>query len=583
MRRNTRSSGVATRSKAAVLPVKQKHPSEKNNENATKIVPLGGLEEVGRNMAYIEYKDEIVIIDMGIQFPEDDTPGIDFIIPNIESLIPKKDKIRAVVITHAHLDHIGAVPYLMERLGNPTIYTTKLSKAIIEKRQQEFVNAPKLNFVLIDNEDKIKLGKHIELEFFGVDHTIPDTVGVVVKTPEGNIVHFADFRLDYDENGNAMRLDEFKRIGELGIHTFMIDSTNAEEAGRSVSEKDVEANLKKLLEEAEGRIILSTFSSMLTRISEIIRICEQLDRKVFINGRSMKENIKLAHTLGYMKYKKDTILPFEEMNKYKDHQIMVITTGAQGESNAGLMRIINGEHRHVRVKSGDTMIFSSSVIPGNERSVQTLRDNLVRQGAIVYNTKMIDIHSSGHAPQADLETVIKLVKPKYLMPVHGYYFMRHTNGRIGVKSGVKPENIRLMDNGQIGYITKDSFSISQETVPAHYVMVDGLGVGDVEEIVLRDRKILAEEGMVVVITTIDRKTGRVLKNPDIISRGFIYLKENQELLTEVRKKVKSIINRIPKKQIDSDYLKNLFRDQIGQYLFKKTSRRPMILPVIIEI
>lgn len=569
-------------SKAAVKEIRKPN-KEEHNPDATRLVPLGGLEEIGRNMSYVEHKDEIVIVDMGIQFPEDDTPGVDFIIPNVDSLVPKKENIRGVVITHAHLDHVGAIPYLMGRLGNPTIYTTKLSKAIIEKRQQEFVNAPKLNIVVVDNKDKIKVGNHIELEFFGVDHTIPDTTGVVIKTPEGNIVHFADFRLDYDEEGNAGKLDEFERIGKMGIHTFMIDSTNAEEGGRSISEKDVEKNLKTLLAAAEGRIILSTFSSMLTRIAEIIKICEELNRKVFINGRSMKDNIQMAHSLGYMKYKPDTILPLEEMSKYKDHQIMVLTTGAQGESNAGLMRIVNGEHRHVRIKPGDTMVFSSSVIPGNERSVQTLKDNLARQGAIVYNTKMIDIHSSGHAPQADLEIVMKLIKPKFLMPVHGYYFMRYTNGKIGVQAGIPKENIRLMDNGNVAYLTKDTFTISEETVPAHYVMVDGLGVGDVGEVVLRDRRILAEEGMLVVITTIDRKTGRVLKNPDIISRGFIYLKENQELLTEVRKKIRLIVGRIPQGQLDSDYLKNIFRDQIGQFLYNKTSRRPMILPVVIEI
>lgn len=553
------------------------------NEEATRVVPLGGLEEIGRNMAFVEHKDEIVIIDMGIQFPEDETPGIDYIIPNVDYLAPRKENIRGIVLTHAHFDHIGAIPYLIGRIGNPTIYTTKLTKALIEKRQEEFVNAPKLNVVVIDNGDKIKVGKYIELEFFGVDHTVPDTTGVVVKTPEANIVHFGDFRLDYDENGKAKRLEEFERIGKLGIHTFMVDSTNAEEDGHSVSERVVEENLEKLFEAAEGRIILSTFSSMLTRIAEIVRISEKIGRKVFINGRSMKDNIQIAHTLGYMKYKSDTILPFEEMSKYKDHQIMILTTGAQGESNAGLMKIVNGEHKHVQIKPGDTMIFSSSVIPGNERSVQNLKDHLARQGAIVYNSKMIDIHSSGHAPKADLQIVMKLINPKYLMPVHGYYFMRYVNGKNGEEIGIPKDNIRLMDNGQVALLTKDSFTVTDETVPATYVMVDGLGVGDVGEVVIRDRRILAEEGMVVVITTIDRKTGRILKNPDIISRGFIYLKESQELLNEVRKKIRLIIGKIPQGQIDGDYLKNIFRDQIGQYLYNKTFRRPMVLPVIIEI
>jgi len=571
-----------TNSHAKEAPAHKK-PAHQHNPEVTRLVPLGGLEEIGRNMSFVEHKDEIVIIDMGIQFPEEETPGVDFIIPNIEYLVPKKANIRGLVLTHAHFDHVGAIPYLMGRLGNPTVYTTKLTKAIIEKRQEEFVNAPKLNIVVIDNGDKVKIGKYIDLEFFGVDHTVPDTTGVVVKTPECNIVHFADFRLDYDEHGTATRLDDFERIGKMGIHTFMIDSTNAEEDGHSVSERLVEQNLEKLFVEAEGRIILSTFSTMLTRIAEIVKICEKIGRKVFINGRSMKDGIQIAHTLGYMKYKKETILPIEEISKHKDNQIMIITTGAQGQSNAGLMKIVNGEHKHVRIKQGDMMIFSSSVIPGNERSVQNLKDHLCRQGAVVYNTKMIDIHASGHAPKADLQIAMKLIKPKFLMPVHGYYFHRAANGKNGVEIGIPKENVRLMDNGQVALLTKDTFVISEESVPAHYVMVDGLGVGDVGEVVLRDRKILAQEGMVVVITTIDRKTGRILKNPDIISRGFIYLKESQELLNEIRKKIRLILGKIPQGQLDGDYLKNLFRDQIGLYLYNKTSRRPMILPVIIEI
>ncbi len=557
---------------------------KEGDEEATRLVPLGGLEEIGRNMSYVEHKDEIVIIDMGIQFPDEETPGIDFIIPNVDSLIPKRGNIRGVVLTHAHFDHVGAVPYLIGRLGNPTIYTTKLTKAIVEKRQEEFVNAPKLNIVVIDSGDKVKIGKHIELEFFGVDHTIPDTVGVVVKTPQSNIVHFADFRLDYNDNDEPQRLEEFKRIGELGIHTFMVDSTNAEKSGHSLSEKVVKKNLEILIKQAEGRIILSTFSSMLTRIAEIINICELHNRKVFLNGRSMKDVVQIAQTLGYVKFKKDSVLPLEEMSKYKDHEIMVISTGAQAQESSGLMRIVNGEHKHIQIKSGDTVIFSSSVIPGNERGVQNLKDNLARQGAAVYNSQMIDIHSSGHAPKEDLQIVIKLINPKFLVPVHGYYFMRHSNGINGTDAGLKKNQIRIMDNGQVALLTTDTFTITEEEVPAHYVMVDGLGVGDVGEVVLRDRKILSQEGMVVIITTIDRKTGKILKNPDIISRGFIYLKENQEILNEIRKKIRLIAARVPVGgALDADYLKNLFRDQIGQYLYTKTDRRPMVLPVIIEI
>ncbi len=558
-------------------------PTE-SGEDKVRLVPLGGLEEIGRNMSFIEYKDEIVIMDVGIQFPEEETPGIDFIIPNISYLETKKANVKAIVLTHGHLDHIGALSYLTKGLGNPTVYTARLTKALIEKRHEEFVNVPKLNVIAIDNWQNIKLGKYLEITFFGVDHTIPDSCGVIVKTPAGNIVNAGDFRVDYDQNNEPQRMDDYKKIGQMGVHTFMVDSTNAEEPGRSLSEKVVEKNLEDLFKLAEGRIVLSTFSSMLTRMAEIIKICEKIGRKVALNGRSMKDNVQIAQTLGYMKFKKDSVIPVEEVSKHKDDKILVLTTGAQGESNAGLMRIVMGEHRHIRVKPGDTFIFSSSVIPGNERSVQKLRDNLSRQGAIVYHSDIIDIHSSGHAPKEDLQMVIKALKPKFLMPIHGYYYMRAVNGKNGVEAGVHKDNIRLMDNGQVATLTEDSFVITKEEVPANYIMVDGLDAGDVNEIVLRDRRLLAQEGMVVLIVTIDRKTGKVLKNPDIISRGFVYLKEKQGLLDEIRKKVRLLVGRIPNSQnIDADYLKTLFRDQIGIFLYNKTHRRPMILPVIIEI
>ncbi len=560
------------------------HETLQKEKGHVNLIPLGGLEEIGRNMSYVEYKDEIVIVDAGIQFPEETTPGVDFIIPNVSSLESKKSHIKALVLTHAHFDHIGALPYLTERLGNPPIYTMELTKALIEKRQNEFTNAPKLVVETVKYGDKKRVGQYLELEFFGVDHTVPETSGIVIKTPIGNIVHFADFRLEYNEKGEPQNTAEFKRIGEMGVHTFMIDSTNAEEEGHSLSEKNIEKNLEKLFEQAQGRIILTTFSSMLTRIAEIIKIAERLGRKVSINGRSMKEGVQIAQSLGYIKSKKDTLIPVEDIHKHKDNKVLILTTGSQGQENAGLMRIMTGEHRYIRIKPGDMVLFSSSAIPGNERSIQTLKDNLSRQGALVITSSIIDIHVSGHAPKGDLEAVIKLIKPKFLMPVHGYYFMRFANGQNGVAAGLRPDQVRLMDNGQIAHLTEHEFVITKETVPANYVLVDGLGVGDVGEVVLRDRRMLSQEGMFVIITTIDKKTGRVLKNPDIISRGFIYLKENQTLLDEIRKRVRGIIGRIPRYQpLDADYVKSLIRDQVGQFLYNKTKRRPMVLPVLIEI
>lgn len=575
------------RFKPPAVPKRRVFAREKiaeDNGTPVRFVPLGGLEEVGRNCMFFEYKNEIVIFDLGLQFPEEETPGIDYIIPNTSYLESKKANIQAIILTHAHYDHIGALPHLIEKLGNPPIYTTSLTKAIVERRQEDYPNSPKLNVEIVKNGDKVKLSNYFEAEFFGVPHTVPETTGVVLKTPVGNMVHFADFRIDYDEKGVAHGLEEFEHIGKLGIHTFTIDSTNAEKEGRTISEKTVEKNLEEIFRKAEGRIIVATFASLLTRIAEIIKIAEKLGKRVALSGYSMKTNVQIAQNLGFIKAKPGTILSLEEIHKIRDEKLLILSTGAQGESNASLMRIINGEHRQIKVKPGDTVVLSSSVIPGNERSVQVIKDDLSRQGAVVYHSALIDIHSSGHAPKDDLKLIMRLINPKFLVPVHGYYFMRAANAQSAREVGIPKENIILMDNGQVAELTKNTFKVAQETIPAFYIMVDGLGVGDVEEVVLRDRRTLAQEGMIVIIMTIDRDKGKLLKSPDIISRGFIYLKENQEVLEEVRKRIRALIGRLPNYQpLEADYLKTLIRDQIGQFLYNKTRRRPMILPVVIEI
>ena len=549
-----------------------------------KFVPLGGFEEVGRNSMFFEYQDEIVVIDAGLQFPEESTPGIDYIIPNVSYLQGKKQNVKALIITHGHYDHIGAIPYIIHKLGNPPIYAAAITGEIIKKRQDDFPNQPKLNIITVKHGDKVKFGRHFEAEFFDLDHTIPDTLGVILKTPMGNMVHFCDFKFDYDHDDNPIGLDDYARIGQMGVHTLFMDSTNSEHPGISVSERLVEKTLEELFKKAEGRIIVATFSSLITRLGEIIKIAARLKRKVFVSGYSMKTNLQIAQNLGYLKFEKGTILPIEEMHKYKDDKVLVVCTGAQGEPNATLMRVANGEHKFIKSKKGDTIILSSSIIPGNEYAVQVLKDNLTRQGAKIYQSSHVDIHSSGHAPKEELKKVVELIKPKYLVPVHGYYFMRSANKENAMEVGVPENNILLMDNGQVAEFTPSSARITDKTVDAFYVMVDGLGVGDVGEVVLRDRRILSAEGMLVLILTLDKEKGHLLKKPDIISRGFIYLKENQGILDEIRGKIKNIIERIPRHQpLDPDYVKTLLRDQLGAFIYNKTHRRPMILPVVIEV
>jgi len=576
---------TSTKTQHTRAPKAHREVSREPSGPVVKFIPLGGLEEVGRNMSMFEYENEIVLADMGLQFPEEDTPGIDYIIPNVNSLIPKKKNIKAIVITHGHYDHIGAIPYLVDKLGpHIPIYTAALTKEIIKKRQDDFPHASKLIINTVKGGDKVKLSEHFEAEFFETEHTIPDSVSIVIKTPVGNFAYCSDIKIDYDLEGNPQRLDVFDRIHNRKIHTLFLESTRAEAPGQSLSEKIVEKNLDELIGKAEGRIVIGLFASLLTRIIPILKIAEKHDRKVFLSGLSLKSNVNIAQSLGYIKVKKGLIVPLEEIHKYKDGKILVLSTGAQGEPKASLVKIASGDNKHITIKRGDTIIFSSSVIPGNEKPVQTLKDNLTRQGARVIQTQHIDVHASGHGPSEDLKTIIGIIKPKFFIPIHGMYFMRAANVENAGEMGIPAENSFLVDNGQIVNIYTDKVKISQDSVPAYYVMVDGLGVGDVEEVVVRDRMLLAQEGMIVVIVTLDRRTGRFLKNPDIISRGFIYLKENKEMVEEIRKKIKGLIGRIPRFQsLESDYLKTLLRDQIGQFVYNKTKRRPMILPVVIEV
>ena len=559
-------------------------PASSRKQNL-RIIPLGGLDGIGRNMMVLEYGKDSMIIDIGLQFPEEDMPGIDYIIPNTAYLKDKRDMIKGVVITHGHMDHIGAIPHSIGRLGNPTIYAAPLTAGIIMKRQTDFPGAPKLKIQKVNKDSKLKIGC-FKVEFFHVNHNIPDGLGLVIETPVGRIVHTGDFKFDHspigDEPADISRITE---IANKGVDLLMSDSTCAEKPGHSISEKDIQDNLEIIFRESKGRIIVATFASLISRIQEVINLAEKYGRKVMVDGYSMKTNIELAKKLKYIKAKPGTLNKISSIKDYKDDKIVILCTGSQGENNAVLMRIVNREHKYVRTEKGDAVIFSSSAVPGNERSVQTLKDNLWKQGARVYHYQIMDIHAGGHAQAEDLKMMINLMRPKFFFPIHGNYYMLKLHGEIAESVSIPKRNIIVASNGNVVLLSEKSIRISKEQVPSNYVMVDGLGVGDVGQIVLRDRQELAKDGMFVIITTIDAKTKKVRGESDIISRGFVYLRESKDLLSQTRKKVKEIVEKktSPGQTTDWNYVKDNIRDNIGQFLYNKTQRRPMVLSVIIKV
>ena len=571
----------ASRGRSRVKTITTKTPAKQQ----LRIVPLGGVEEVGRNMMFLEYGNDIVIIDMGLQFPEENMPGIDFIIPNTAYLEEHKDRIRGVVITHGHFDHIGAISYVAHRLGNPPIFAMPLTRGIILKRHEDFSHLPKLNMHELKAEQELNLGV-FRLEFFHVNHNIFDTVGVVGYTPEGIGCHTADFKFDNNPVGDKPA--DYAKMAELsrkGVLLLMSDSTGAKDPGHSISEQTIMENLEDIFEHTKGRIITATFASLVSRIQQLIWLAEKFGRKVVIDGYSMRNIVALARELGYIKVQKDTFVDIKEAHHYTEDKLLFIVTGAQGEAHAALMRIIRREHRFVRLQKGDTVVFSSSAIPGNERSIQNMQDIIYRQGARVFHYQMMDIHAGGHAKAEDLKLMINLMRPKFFMPIHGNYFMLRIHADLAESVGIPSENIVIPSNGNVVELTSESVAIAKETVPANYVFVDGLGVGDVKEIVLRDRQAMANDGMFVVVALVDAKTGKVKGSPDIISRGFIYLKESQQLLHEARGVTRRIIEEITTQMhpINAQYLREELRDKLGLFLFQKTSRRPMVLPVVIEV
>ncbi len=555
-----------------------------HDPDAVRFVPLGGLEEVGRNCSYYEYKDEIVLVDVGIQFPEENTPGIDYIIPNVSSLVPKKDNVRGIILTHGHYDHIAAIHYVVEKLGNPIIYTSKFTKAMVEKRHEEFPNAPRLRFEVVTNGSKVKISENMTAEFFSIEHTIPEALGFLLRTPVGNMVSFGDYRLDIDRNGRPQHLDVFEWLAGQNVHSLFLDSTRAESPGHGPSEYVVEENLEMLIRNAQGRVIVGTFASLVDRLMQIMAIADKLGKKVALQGRSMITNIDIAKNLGYLKGRTDHFIDINDVNKYKDHEVIILTTGAQGEPNAGLMRIAKGEHRTVQFKPTDIVIFSSSVVPGNEWAVQELQDRVARQVQAIYTARTLPIHTGGHAYGGDQEIVLDLIKPKFIVPIHGYFYMRKSFEAIAEKVGLSASQVRLMDNGMVASLTEDTFVITEDRVDSSYVTVDGLSVGDVEEVVLRDRVLMGEEGLVTIVIPVDRHTGRLLKAPEVLARGFVHVRENQAMIEEIKRRVKNVMQRVPDTpNADMDFIKSAVREQINQFIWTKTKRRPMLLPIVVEL
>jgi len=550
-----------------------------------RIIPLGGLGEVGRNMMLLEYRSSILIIDMGLRMPEEDMPGVDYIIPNISYLKNKKKNIVGIIFTHGHYDHIGAIPYLIDKLGDPPIFTAALTKGIILKRQENFPNQPKLEIHTIKNGDKISLGP-FKVEFFKQNHNIPDNFGLFISTPLGNILHTSDFKFDqspiYDEPTNFEKL---KNFGKRNILLLISDSTGGENEGHSLSEKKIMENLDEIFQKSKGRIIAATFSSLINRIQQIITLSEKYGRKVAIGGYSMRTNVEICKELGYIKSQKKTLIKPNQIANFAESKLTFLCTGAQGEESAVLMRIVNREYKFLKIKKGDSVIFSSSVIPGNERTVQFLKDELYRQGARVFHYKMMDIHAGGHAQKEELRQMVEIMKPKFFMPIHGQYSMLINHAEIAKSSGIPEKNIVVAENGAVVNLSTKKISIEKKVVESNYIMVDGLGIGDVGEIVLRDRQMLAKDGMFVIVAVVDRATGKVRSSPDIISRGFVYLRESKELLRDTRKKVIAIVDKAAGSggAVNWAFVKDEIRNKIGNFLYTKTQRRPMILPVVIEV
>lgn len=545
-------------------------------------MPLGGLHEVGKNMTVIEYRDDIVIIDCGMTFPEDEMLGIDVVIPDITYLLKNKEKIKGLVLTHGHEDHIGAIPYLLKKIKMP-IYGTPLTIGLLMNKLKEH-NLGKVDLKEIKAGQKVKLGK-MECEWIRVNHSIPDACALAIKTPLGVIYHSGDFKVDYTPiSGKPIDLNRIAEIGKKGVLLMIGESTNVLRPGYTMSESKVGETFNRLFSNKEkNRIIIATFASNVHRIQQIINAAEKYNRKVVLSGRSMLNVIETANRLGYLRVKKNTIIDIKEMNKYPDNRLVLITTGSQGEPMSALTRIAFGEHKKIKLTSNDVIILSATPIPGNENAVTKVINSLLESGAEVIYEALSEIHVSGHACQEELKLLLTLLQPKYFMPAHGEVRHLLKHAEIAESVGVSKDNIFIMENGNCLEISQKNAKLIGD-VPSGNILVDGLGIGDVGNIVLRDRKHLSEDGLIVVVVTISKDEARVISGPDIISRGFVYVRESGDLMDDARNIVKKTLDKCDEKTItDWTALKTNIREDLKKFIFYQTKRNPMILPIIMEI